>query len=76
MPKYQKSSFWSTPNLNYEKASRKLELSSPGEFHPQALPEPDVTVSRHPARITPTAGLKPNGLALPLGSSHLWLTKQ
>ena len=25
--------------------------SSPGEFHPQALTDPDVTVSRHPARI-------------------------
>jgi hypothetical protein len=38
--------------------------------------EPDVTVSRHPARITLTAGFESNGLALPLGSSHLWLTKQ
>ena len=27
--------------------------SSPGEFHPQALTEPDVTVSRHPALIIP-----------------------
>ena len=53
-----------------------VESSSPGEFHPQALMEPDVTVSRHPARITPTAGFKANGLALPLGSSHRWLTKQ
>jgi len=25
--------------------------SSPGEFHPQALTETDVTVSRHPALI-------------------------
>jgi hypothetical protein len=25
--------------------------SSPGEFHPQALKDPDVTVSRHPAHI-------------------------
>jgi tripartite-type tricarboxylate transporter receptor subunit TctC len=25
--------------------------SSPGEFHPQALTDPDVTVSRHPALI-------------------------
>ncbi len=28
--------------------------SSPGEFHPQALTEPDVTVSRHPALIIPS----------------------
>ena len=27
------------------------ESSSPGEFHPQALTDPDVTVSRHPALI-------------------------
>jgi len=27
------------------------EPSSPGEFHPQALTDPDVTVSRHPAPI-------------------------
>jgi hypothetical protein len=28
--------------------------SSPGEFHPQALTEPDMTVSRHPALIIPS----------------------
>ena len=28
-----------------------LQSSSPGEFHPQALTDPDVTVSRHPALI-------------------------
>ena len=28
--------------------------SSPGEFHPQALTEPDVTVSRHPALLIPS----------------------
>jgi hypothetical protein len=27
--------------------------SSPGEFHPEALTEPYVTVSRHTARVTP-----------------------
>jgi hypothetical protein len=27
------------------------ESSSPGEFHPQALPEPDVNLSIHPALI-------------------------
>jgi hypothetical protein len=29
------------------------ESSSPEEFHPQALTDPDVTVSRHPALIIP-----------------------
>jgi hypothetical protein len=27
--------------------------SSPGEFHPQALTDPDVNVSAHPALIIP-----------------------
>ena len=27
------------------------KLSSPGESHPQALPEPDVNLSAHPAPI-------------------------
>ena len=36
------------------KAYPSLESSSPGEFHPQALTEPDVTVSRHPALIIPS----------------------
>jgi hypothetical protein len=32
-------------------------LSSAGEFHPRALPEPYVTVSRHTApTVQPTAG--------------------
>jgi hypothetical protein len=30
---------------------RLIQSSSPGEFHPQALTDPDVTVSRHPALI-------------------------
>jgi hypothetical protein len=33
------------------KFPRLLTSSSPGEFHPQALTDPDVTVSRHPALI-------------------------
>ena len=33
------------------KHSRTQQSSSPREFHPQALTEPDVTVSRHPALI-------------------------
>ena len=28
-----------------------VESSSPGEFHPQALTDPDVNVSAHPALI-------------------------
>jgi len=30
-----------------------VESSSPGEFHPQALTDPDVNVSAHPALIIP-----------------------
>jgi len=33
---------------------QNAESSSPGEFHPQALREPDVTASRHPALIIPS----------------------
>ena len=42
------------------------ESSSPGEFHPQTLTDPDVTVSRHPALIIqlPYYG----NLSLPPGS--------
>jgi hypothetical protein len=32
-------------------ALRVNESSSPGEFHPQALTDPDVNVSAHPALI-------------------------
>jgi hypothetical protein len=39
----------SRPNL--ESGFNFVESSSPGEFHPQALTDPDVTVSRHPALI-------------------------
>src|SRR3954467_2846962 len=46
------------------------ESSSPGEFHPQALTEPDVRLSPHPALITrPTAAsprrVPPNRLVDP-----------
>jgi hypothetical protein len=34
--------------------SRIEESSSPGEFHPQALTDPDVNVSAHPALIIPS----------------------
>ncbi len=40
-------------------------VSSPEEFHPQALTEPDVAVSRHPAIIDESN----SGLTLPKGSS-------
>jgi len=52
---------------------KTVESSSPGESHPQALSEPDVTVSRHPAPIIqPTADC----LVLSIGSSHFWLSHQ
>ena len=67
------------PDEWWEQQLRPLETryspSSPGEFHPQALTDPDVTVSRHPARIISPPS-SPSGLVLPPGSSHHWLTKQ
>jgi hypothetical protein len=33
------------------KKDNLMKSSSPGDFHPQALTDPDVTVSRHPALI-------------------------
>jgi hypothetical protein len=49
------------------------ESSSPGEFHPQALTDTDVTVSRHPPLII----LLPLPATLPYlpAPSHFWLTK-
>ena len=41
-------------NFRFDTCRRGNESSSPGEFHPQALTEPDVTVSRHPALIIPS----------------------
>jgi hypothetical protein len=35
------------------------ESSSPGESHPQALPEPDVNLSIHPALIVQPPGASP-----------------
>ena len=43
---------------------RGFKSSSPGEFHPQALTDPDVTVSRHPALIIQLPSS--SNLALPL----------
>jgi len=47
---------------------RNEESSSPGEFHPQALTDPDVTVSRHPALIIqlPSPATLPYPLAPPI----------
>ncbi len=44
------------------------ESSSPGEFYPQALTDPDVTVSRHPALIIqlPSPATLPYPLAPPI----------
>jgi hypothetical protein len=38
-------------SLQSETILKVNESSSPGEFHPQALPEPDVNLSIHPALI-------------------------
>ena len=43
------------------------ESSSPGELHPQALTDPDVSVSTHPAPTVQPV----NGFALPKGSSRM-----
>jgi hypothetical protein len=52
--------------------------SRPGEFHPEPLTDPDVTLSSHPARATPR---KPTGfrqdkefLRLPVDSILTWVT--
>ena len=47
-------------------------LSSAGDFHPHALAEPDVTVSRHTAPIVQPQA-EACGFALLKGSSHCWL---
>ena len=46
--------------------------SRPGEFRPEPLTEPDVTLSRHPARATVEGCRLPSR---PFGSSHCWLTR-
>ena len=64
-----KELLWGLPVGTFEAE----ESSRPGEFHPQALTEPHVTVSRHPALITPPPV---QGFALSPGSSHHWLTRR
>ena len=44
-----------------------IRVSSAGEFHPRALPEPDVSLSTHPAPIIPPPG--GGGLSSVVGSS-------
>jgi hypothetical protein len=39
-----------SPNLIYRAYASETESSRPGEFHPQSLTEPDLTLSRRPAR--------------------------
>ena len=54
-------------------------VSSPGEFHPEALSEPYRTLSRHTAPIklrTPSRSHKMTSRPRPEGSSHFWLTLQ
>ena len=48
-------------------------VSSPGEFHPEALVEPDVNVSAHPALIIQP---RTNGFVLALSSSLFRLTQR
>jgi len=38
--------------LCFPSVTKDHEVSRPGESHPQALSEPDVNVSAHPAPIT------------------------
>jgi hypothetical protein len=41
-------------DLSLGLSKRVVRLSGAGEFHPRALPEPDVNVSIHPAPIIPS----------------------
>jgi hypothetical protein len=54
----------SPTNVHSKIIQQVNESSSPGEFHPQALTDPDVTVSRHPALIIQL--LSPATLPYPL----------
>src|SRR5208283_5146001 len=39
----------SSPEVDHSAVDFQIESSGPGEFHPQALTDPDVSVSAHPA---------------------------
>ena len=50
------------------------ESSSPGDSHPQALTEPDLSLSIHTApMIQPLGGCPSYGFAWVMNSSHYWL---
>ena len=42
----------STPLTTVRIETRSPPPSRPGEFHPEPLTDPDLTLSRHPARAT------------------------
>ena len=54
-------------------------MSGAGEFHPRALPEPDMSLSTHPAPIIPAKAVCPRqGLLPPVGGwplSKNWMTR-
>jgi hypothetical protein len=58
---------------DYRKTSMAISPSSPGEFHPQALTDPYVTVSRHTARailpLSQRLGLTPRLLPSLVGQT-------
>ena len=46
------------PELDHAAIDLEIELSRPGELHPQALTDPDVSVSTHPApTVQPVPGI-------------------
>src|ERR1700693_1119444 len=44
-------SWWCKRTCERQRGSRVMP-SRPGEFHPEPLTDPDLTLSRHPARAT------------------------
>jgi hypothetical protein len=50
-----------SPNLIYRAYASETESSRPGEFHPQSLTEPDLTLSRRPALLRLTVNLRRAG---------------
>jgi hypothetical protein len=55
------------PQIDHRAIDFQIESSGPGELHPQALTDPDVSVSTHPAPTVQPV----NGFALPEGSSRM-----
>jgi hypothetical protein len=56
-----------TPRMDHPAIDCQIESSGPGELHPQALTDPDVSVSTHPALTVQPV----NGFALPKGSFRM-----